>query len=76
MQAQPLPEPPAPVEVVAVRLVGIKQGPAKPVRVTADGKGLGLTITASSIAEFLLARTTGAEFVRLNGKWQRSGVRP
>jgi nucleoside-diphosphate-sugar epimerase len=54
----------SPVEWVAVRLVGIKQGPAKPVRVTADGKGLGLTITASSIAEFLLARTTGAEFVR------------
>lgn len=49
---------------VAVRLVGITEGAAKPVRMTADGKGLGLTITASSVAEFLLARATGPEFLR------------
>ncbi len=54
----------SPVEWIAVRLVAIAEGPAKPVRTTADGKGLGFTITASSIAEFLLARATGPEFLR------------
>lgn len=52
------------VEWVAVRLVGITEGPAKPVRTSEDGKGLSFTITASSIAEFLLARATGPEFLR------------
>ncbi|MFO0554350.1 MAG: NAD(P)H-binding protein [Polyangiaceae bacterium] len=52
------------LEWIAVRLVGITEGPAKPIRTTADGKGLGLTITAASIAEFLLARATGPEFLR------------
>lgn len=52
------------VEWIAVRLVGIAEGPAKPVRTSEDGKGLSLTITAASIAEFLLARTTGPEFLR------------
>ncbi len=54
----------SPVEWIAVRLVGIAEGPAKPVRTSKDGKGLGFTITASSIAEFLLARATGPEFLR------------
>ncbi len=54
----------SPLEWVAVRLVGITQGDAKPVRVTEDGKGLAFTITAPSVAEFLLARTTGPEFLR------------
>lgn len=54
----------SPVEWVAVRLVGIAEGPAKPVRTSQDGKGLSLTITAASIAEFLLARATGPEFLR------------
>lgn len=52
------------VEWVAVRLVGITEGPAKPVRTSEDGKDLSITITASSIAEFLLARATGPEFLR------------
>lgn len=52
------------VEWIAVRLVAITEGPAKPVRTSEDGKGLGFTITASSIAEFLLARATGPEFLR------------
>lgn len=51
-------------EWVAVRLVGITEGAARPVRVTDDGRGLGFTITASSAAEFLLARATGPEFLR------------
>lgn len=51
------------VEWVAVRIVGITEGPAKPVRTTEDGKGLGFTITAASVAEFLLACATGPEHV-------------
>lgn len=54
----------SPVEWIAVRLVGIADGPAKPIRTSEDGKGLSFTITASSIAEFLLAHTTGPEFLR------------
>jgi len=52
------------LEWVAVRLVAITEGPAKPVRMTDDGEGLGFTITASSVAEFLLARATGPELLR------------
>ncbi len=52
------------LEWVAVRLVGITEGAVKPVRMTEDGKGLGFTITAPSVAEFLLARATGPEFLR------------
>jgi len=51
-------------EWISVRLVGIAEGPAKPVRTSEDGKGLSLSITAASIAEFLLARVTGPEFLR------------
>lgn len=52
------------LEWIAVRLVGITEGAARPVRTTDDGKGLRFTITAASAAEFLLARTTGPEFLR------------
>ncbi len=52
------------LEWVAVRIVGITEGAAKPVRTTEDGKGLGLTITAPSVTEFLLARATGPDFLR------------
>ena len=52
------------VEWVSVRLPGIFEGSEKPVRVSEDGRGLGFTITAASIARFLLARTTGADFLR------------
>lgn len=54
----------SPVEWIVVRLVAIVDGPTKPVRTSEDGKGLSFTITASSIAEFLLARATGPEFLR------------
>jgi|JI10StandDraft_1071094.scaffolds.fasta_scaffold275516_3 uncharacterized protein YbjT (DUF2867 family) len=54
----------APVEWIAVRLVGIVDGPVRSIRTSEDGRGLGFTITASSVAEFLLARATGAEFLR------------
>lgn len=52
------------LEWVAARLVGITEGEAKPIRISEDGKGLGFTITAPSVAEFLLARATGPEFLR------------
>lgn len=52
------------LEWVAVRLVGITEGAAMPVRMTEDGKGLGFTITAPSVAEFLLTCATGPEFLR------------
>jgi uncharacterized protein YbjT (DUF2867 family) len=51
------------VEWVSVRLVGIVEGPAKPVRVSDNGRGIGLTVTAHSVAKFLLERTQGPEFV-------------
>ena len=52
------------VEWVAVRMAAITKGPAKPVRTSADGRGLGLSVTAASAAAFLLARTQGPEFLR------------
>ncbi len=39
---------------VSVRLPNIVDGPERPVRVSADGRGLGLSITAASAARFLL----------------------
>lgn len=52
------------LEWIAVRLVGIADGPVRPIRTSRDGKGLGLWITAASTAEFLLARATGPDFLR------------
>ena len=51
-------------EWIAVRLVGITTGPAKPIRCSTDGRGLGMMITAASVAEFLLDRTEGSAFLR------------
>lgn len=51
-------------EWVSVRLVGITEGPAKPTRTSPDGLGLGLTITDTSVAEFLLDRVQGTDFLR------------
>lgn len=51
-------------EWVSVRLVGITEGPAKPTKSSADGLGLGLTITDASAAEFLLDQVQGTAFLR------------
>lgn len=51
-------------EWVSVRLVGIVDGPAKPVKVSPDGRRLGFTITANSVATFLLERVQGQDFLR------------
>jgi hypothetical protein len=52
------------VEWVSVRLVAITEGPARPVRTSADGLGLGFTVTDASVAEFLLDRVDGTAFLR------------
>ena len=44
------------VEWVSVRLPNIVDGPEKPLRVSEDGRGIGLSITAASTARFLLAQ--------------------
>ncbi|MCA2981466.1 MAG: NAD(P)H-binding protein [Myxococcaceae bacterium] len=46
------------VEWVSVRLPNIVEGPERPVRVSADGRGLGLSVTAGSAARFLLEQAT------------------
>lgn len=51
------------VEWISVRLVGIVEGPVKPVRTSADGRGIGLSVSAASVASFLLQRIEGPEFV-------------
>lgn len=51
-------------EWVSVRLPGIVEGPEKPVRVSQTGTDIGFTITASSVAKFLLEQVTSKEFIR------------
>jgi uncharacterized protein YbjT (DUF2867 family) len=51
------------IEWVSVRLPNIVEGPEKPIRVSEDGRGIGLSITAASTARFLLARATGTDFL-------------
>ena len=51
------------VEWVSVRLPNIVDGPEKPIRVSEDGRGIGLSITAASTARFLVARATGTDFL-------------
>lgn len=52
------------VEWVSVRLPNIVEGPEKPLRVSKDGRGIGLSITAASTARFLLQQVTSSEWVR------------
>ena len=47
----------------SVRLPNIVEGPERPVRVSPDGRGIGLSITAASAARFLLDQATSAELV-------------
>jgi hypothetical protein len=51
------------VEWVSVRLPNIVEGPERPLRMSADGRGIGLSITAASTARFLLDRATGSELL-------------
>ena len=50
--------------MVVVRLPRIVDVPAQPVRVSADGRGLGWSISAASSAGFLLAQATGNDLLR------------
>jgi nucleoside-diphosphate-sugar epimerase len=45
----------------SVRLPNIVEGPERPLRVSADGRGIGLSVTAASTARFLLDQATSAE---------------
>jgi nucleoside-diphosphate-sugar epimerase len=47
----------------SVRLPNIVEGPERPLRVSTDGRGIGLSVTAASAARFLLAQATSAEVV-------------
>jgi uncharacterized protein YbjT (DUF2867 family) len=49
---------------VSVRLPNIIDGLEKSVRVSQDGRGIGLSITAASAAAFLLGQVTSPEFIR------------
>lgn len=51
------------VEWVSVRLPHIVEGPVKPLRVSVDGRGLGLSITAESAARFLLAQVSSDDYL-------------
>lgn len=51
------------VEWVSVRLPNIVEGPVKPLRVSVDGRGLGLSITAESAARFLLAQVSSDDYL-------------
>ncbi len=54
------------VEWVAVRLPGIAEGPAKPLKIDAGGSGVGIRwkITTGSIAAFLLDQLEAATYLR------------
>jgi uncharacterized protein YbjT (DUF2867 family) len=52
------------LEWVSVRLPQIVEGAERPVRVSRDGRGIGLSITAASTARFLLEHTTSSTWVR------------
>jgi uncharacterized protein YbjT (DUF2867 family) len=52
------------VEWVSVRLPNIVEGPEKPVRMSADGRGIGLSITAASAARFLVEQVTSSDYLR------------
>lgn len=54
----------SPLEWVSVRLPNIVDGPEKPLRVSADGRGIGLSISAATAARFLLEQAWSAEHLR------------
>ena len=51
-------------EWVSVRLPSIVEGPERPLRISEDGEGIGLSITAASAARFLLQQVTSSDWVR------------
>ncbi|MFM8628726.1 MAG: NAD(P)H-binding protein, partial [Candidatus Limnocylindrus sp.] len=51
------------LEWVSVRLPNIVDGPGRPIRASASGAGLSLSITAASVAEFLVGQVSSSEWV-------------
>ncbi len=51
------------VEWCAVRLPNIVEGPEQPLRISPDGRGIGLSITAASAARYLLDQAASAEII-------------
>ena len=49
---------------VSVRLPNIVAGPGKPVRTSEDGKGIGISISAESTAEFLLQQVSDNRWLK------------
>jgi hypothetical protein len=54
----------SPVDWVSVRLPNIVAGADKPIRVSADGRGIGFSITAESAARFLLEQVSSDRYLR------------
>ena len=54
----------SPVEWISVRLPNIVEGPDRPLRVSADGRGIGFSISAESAARFLLEQVSSSAHVR------------
>lgn len=52
------------LEWVSVRLPNIVDGPVRPIRASASGSGVGLSITAASVAKFLVDQVSSSEWVR------------
>lgn len=52
------------VDWVSVRLPNIVAGADKPIRVSADGRGIGFSITAESAARFLLKQVSSDRYLR------------
>lgn len=48
----------------SVRLPAIVDGPEKPIRMSANGRGIGLSITAASAARFLLTLASASNFTQ------------
>ena len=54
----------SPVDWVSVRLPNIVAGAYKPIRASADGRGIGFSITAESAARFLLEQVSSDRYLR------------
>jgi hypothetical protein len=52
------------IEWVSVRLPSIVEGPDTPLRVSDNGRGIGLSITSESAARFLLEQVRSNEYLR------------
>ena len=52
------------VEWVSVRFPNIVPGPLRPVRASADGTGIGVSISATSAAKFLVSQLSDSQWLR------------